>query len=104
MLLIRMKSGVFIFYAPNMIVRGSMSILSKREMPDTHSLNSSSKLLITAHAQNKCSTDSFSVSHREHKGLSTILNLNNFYSSPRYCSKFCTGMNVGMTQLLLETI
>ena len=55
-----------------------MSILPKREISDSHSLNCSSKLLVTAYGQNKCSTDSFSVSHRDHKGLSTILNLKSF--------------------------
>ena len=61
-----------------MTVCGSMSVLPKREISDTHSLNCSSKLLVTAHAQNKYSTDSFSVSHKEHKGLSTVLNLKSF--------------------------
>ena len=61
-----------------MIIWGSMSILSKREISDTHSLNCSSKLLVTAHSQNKCSTDSFSVSHRAHKVVSAILDLNSF--------------------------
>ena len=73
-----MKSVVFKFHAPNMIVCGSIAILPKRKISDTHSLNCSSKLLVTAHSQNKCSIDSFSVLHREHKGLSTILNLKSF--------------------------
>ena len=73
-----MKSGIFKFHASNMIVCELISILPKRKISDTYSLNCSSKLLVTAHSQNKCSIDSFSVLNKGHKGLSTILNLKSF--------------------------
>ena len=96
-----MKSGMFKFHAPNMIVCRSISILPKRKISDTHSLTCSSKLLVTAHSQKKCSIDSFSVLHREHKGLSTILNFKRLSFKYKILFKFCTGMNIGMLQLLL---
>ena len=74
-----MKSGMFKFHAPNTIVCGSISILQKREASDTHSLNCSSKLLVNAHSMRKINVALIDfVSHREHKGLSTILNLKSF--------------------------
>ena len=64
------------FHTLNMIVCGSMFISSRRELSDTQSLSCSSKLLVTVHAQNECSTDSLFVLQRENKGLLTILKLN----------------------------
>ena len=72
------KSGVFTFHAPNMIVCGSMDSGRRMPVPGIQEQSCFYKVRVTPHVKNKCMTVSLCNLHREHNGLATILNLNNF--------------------------
>ena len=71
-------SGVFAFHAPNMIVCGSMDSGRRMPAPEIQERSFPLKVRVTLHVENKCMIDSLCNLHREHNGLATILNLNNF--------------------------
>ena len=63
------KSGVFAFHAPKIIVCGSMDSMP---IPEIQGWSRSHKVRVTLYVENKCMIVSLCNLHREHNGLATI--------------------------------